>query len=250
MVQENAAHFTRDMTSAEQSEILKNPDSFRLFYFQMEGLGQTSRDILTYGDAKWERSYPEDWGKQKANTPFGCIPILYVIKDGKEVMVAESTAVDTYLAKHFGLLGENIYEESQIRAFHSSTLFLLTTFAGSVTWAMPEVKEQTLGFFKDFLLPNWIKSHERHLLDNGDNGHYVGDKLTLADIKTANAIDHFSLQPQGKDFVEIIKKSPALWKVKETVDSDPKLTKWRASEEFKQLEDSTKAYYENPFAYM
>ena len=93
-------------------------------------------------------------------------------------MVAECAAVDTYLAKHFGLLGANLYEENLIRSVHSSTMFILTTFAGSVTWAMPEVKEQTLGFFKEYLFPNWIKSHERHLLDNGDNGHYVGDKVT------------------------------------------------------------------------
>jgi len=59
MVQVTSAHFSRDMTSAEQTAVLENPDSFRLFYFQMEGLGQTSRDVLTYGDAKWERSYPE-----------------------------------------------------------------------------------------------------------------------------------------------------------------------------------------------
>lgn len=59
MVQQSSAHFNRDLTTAEQTEILENPDSFNLFYFQMEGLGQTSRDVLTYGEAKWERSYPE-----------------------------------------------------------------------------------------------------------------------------------------------------------------------------------------------
>lgn len=74
--------------------------------------------------------------------------------------------------------------------------------------------------------------------------------MTLADIKTANAIDHFALQPKGDDLVEIIKKSPALWKVKETVDSHPKLSKWRTSEEFKELEAGTKAFYENPYAYL
>lgn len=72
----------------------------------------------------------------------------------------------------------------------------------------------------------------------------------MADIKTANAIDHFGLQPKGDELIEIIKKSSALWKVKETVDNDPKLAKWRGSGEFKELEAYTKAYYENPYAYM
>lgn len=82
--------------------------------------------------------------------------------------------------------------------------------------------------------------------------HFFFDlyQLSLADIKTANAIDHFACQPKGDELIEIIKTSPALWKVKETVDSHPKLAKWRVSEEFKELEASTKAFYDNPYAFM
>jgi len=66
MVQQSQVHFNHDLTTVEQSEILKSPDSFRLFYFQMEGLGQTSRDVLIYGDANWERSYPEVTAYQRS----------------------------------------------------------------------------------------------------------------------------------------------------------------------------------------
>ncbi|KAF9998729.1 hypothetical protein BGZ65_005802, partial [Modicella reniformis] len=54
MVQINSAHFVRDVPTSDLSDVLANPDSFRLYYFSIQSLGQTSRDILTYGDAKWE----------------------------------------------------------------------------------------------------------------------------------------------------------------------------------------------------
>ncbi|KAG0049810.1 hypothetical protein BGZ83_005367 [Gryganskiella cystojenkinii] len=242
-----AAHFVRNVPSSELAEMMANPDSFRLLYFPIEGLGQTSRDILSYGEAKWESVFPENWGKQKTETPFGCVPVLYIVKDGKEAILSESTSIESYLASHFHLLGDNPYEEHLIRAFHVSSLSIMVTFGSFVTWNFPEVQEKSLELFKTQFLPNWIRTHERHLIDNGSNGHYLGDKLTLADIKTANVIDHFALQPYGEQLVALIKAAPALWKVKETVDAHPKLCKWRQSEDFKKLESTTKHLYSDPF---
>jgi hypothetical protein len=36
-----------------------------------------------------------------------------------------------------------------------------------------------LGFFTTATLPTWIATHEKHLNDNGNNGHYIGDKVLL-----------------------------------------------------------------------
>ena len=59
MVQPRTAHFVRDTPTSDLANVMANPDSFRLFYFPIEGLGQTSRDILIYADVKWERIFPE-----------------------------------------------------------------------------------------------------------------------------------------------------------------------------------------------
>ena len=79
---------------------------------------------------------------------------------------------------------------------------------------------------------NWVQYHEQHLAANGSNGHIVGDKLTLADIKIAKMIEiTLALFPDS-----LSKEAhPAILKVKETIDEVPNLKAWRATDDFKAL---------------
>ncbi|KAG0230968.1 hypothetical protein B0O80DRAFT_495458 [Mortierella sp. GBAus27b] len=242
----DSAHFVRDTPTSELAEIMANPESFRLFYFNVHGRAQTSRDILEYGGAKWEMIHPDPslWGQHKGETPLGCMPVLHVIKGNKKVILAESIPIEQYLGKHFGLLGKNEYEGALIKAFHSSSLMMMGIYAGFVTYNMPEVYDVCLEKFKETHFKNWINTHERHLIDNGSNGFYFGENLTIADIMTANLITHFEVQPEcGPELIEIIKKAPALWKVKETVDTHPRLLEYRNSKAYKDLYASTEGFY-------
>lgn len=93
--------------------------------------------------------------------------------------LAETVVIEHYLANKFGLLGSNEYEENIIKSLHSSSAAVQNAFAGTVTWNTPEGKAGALGFFTTVTLPIWIAAHERHLIGNGNNGHYVGDKVRL-----------------------------------------------------------------------
>lgn len=72
--------------------------------------------------------------------------------------------------------------------------------------------------------------------------------MSLADIRTANLIKHFSFQPCGAELMEIINKAPALIKLRDTVENDPKMHEWKNSDEAKKLAASSKAFFGNPFA--
>jgi len=74
-------------------------------------------------------------------------------------------------------MGKNEYEEALIKAFHASSMGMMGIFGGTVTWNMPEVQDKCLQVFKEVMLTNWVKTHERHLIDNGSNGHYFGDEV-------------------------------------------------------------------------
>lgn len=95
----------------------------------------------------------------------------------QDLVLSEASVIELYLAKHLNLLGDNEYEELLIKMFHSSTFLLQTAFASNVTWCPSEVQQKTLAFFKANTLPTWIKTHTKHLLDNGDNGHYIGNRV-------------------------------------------------------------------------
>ncbi|KAF9579901.1 hypothetical protein BGW38_003657 [Lunasporangiospora selenospora] len=200
-----AAHFSKD---ASASEVMAHPESFTLRYFAVCGRGQTSRDILTFAGAKWEDTYSGEWSGEKASTPFGCLPLLFIRKGDKEAL---------------------------IKVFHSSSASQLSSFGALVNWNVPEARAKCYEIFKQSMLPNWIASHEKHL-------------LSLADIMTSNLIQHFSYQPFGKEIIDIIRESPALWKLHETVISHPKLANSKSSEEFKKLEENTKMLYKDTMA--
>ncbi|KAF9361802.1 hypothetical protein BGX26_011797 [Mortierella sp. AD094] len=250
MIQPDATHFSRESTR-ELSVALNKPESFKLMYWPINAVGATSREILVYGQAKWENLAPGNWLEEKLKTPFQVVPILYIkSQNGQDLVLSESSIIEQYLAKTFGLLGDNDYEEYLIKAFQSSSAAIQSCFAQGVTWEGPEAKAKHLEYFKNNTLPLWIETHEKHLADNGNNGHYVGNKLSLADIRTANAIEHFAVQPEAPELMEIINKSEALLKVREAVAKDPKIAAWRADELYKKLSQGSVAFFANPFAFM
>ncbi|KAF9186667.1 hypothetical protein BGZ51_009336 [Haplosporangium sp. Z 767] len=247
----NAKHFDRTTPSSELAAGLAKPASFKILYWPINGLAATPRDLLAYGGAKWEElPTPKNWEEDKLLTPFHCLPVLYInSEDGKEIVLSESVPIDHYLAKVFGLLGDNEYEELLIKAFHCSSAGIQNLFAATVSWNQPEVKAKTFQRFKSTTLQNWVKTHEKHLADNGNNGHYIGNKISLADIRTVSVIEHFMAQPEGDEIMEIINMSEALTKVRENVLKEPKIAEWRASAKYQKLFGDSKIFFADPLAF-
>jgi glutathione S-transferase len=67
--------------------------------------------------------------------PFGLFPVLHIkTADGKELRLSETIVITHYLAKQFGLLGDNEWEGLQIMTFYSSSLYLRDRLTMRVTW--------------------------------------------------------------------------------------------------------------------
>ncbi|KAG9066594.1 hypothetical protein KI688_012502 [Linnemannia hyalina] len=246
----DASHYSRD-ASVELSEALAKPASYRLLYFPVLSNGATGRDLLACGGVNWSHAAPADWETEKNKSPFQMVPLLYVTgENGKTATLAETMVIEHYLAKKFSLLGSNEYEESIIKSLHSSSAAVQNAFAVTVTWNTPEGKAGALGFFTSATLPIWIAAHERHLIDNGNNGHYVGDKLSLADIRTANTIEHLAAQPESATLMAIVNKSAPLTKLRDMVAKHPKLVQWRSGADYKGYFEGNRAFYANPAAFM
>ncbi|KAG0282299.1 hypothetical protein BGZ96_000632, partial [Linnemannia gamsii] len=192
-----------------------------------------------------------DWKtEEKARAPLGVLPLLFVTgENGKTVTLAETVVIEHHLAKKFGLLGTNEYEESIIKMLHNSSAAIMNALSLSVTWTVPEAKTAGLANFLSITLPAWIGNHERHLNDNGNNGYYLGDKLTLADIRTANVIEQFATQKESEELMALINKSAPLVKLRNTVAKHPKLAEWRSGNEYKTLYDNNEAFYRDPFSF-
>ncbi|KAF9136542.1 hypothetical protein BGX30_011087 [Mortierella sp. GBA39] len=220
----------------------KSTDStYKILYFGLHGRGELARTLLAYSGAKWEE-LPVDWATQKDQTPFKCLPVVYeTTQDGIILELAESQAIERYLANKYGLYGKNAYETHKVEQIFSSADGATQAFSQKVVSAAQDKRVEEANKYYVEVLPKFIGIHEAHLAKNGSNGHYIGNSATLADIKVANLIDRLLfLRPKGADEVPIsAEKTPNLWKVLEKVNSHPSLAAWKKSARYQELNAGT-----------
>ncbi|KAF9162577.1 hypothetical protein DFQ26_003420 [Actinomortierella ambigua] len=237
-------YHTVNTTASENAAILKNPEVvYKVTYFQYSHLGAIPRDILAYSGLKWENHKilaGDDW-KDRAVSPFHCLPYVEVklqSDPSKSVMLSESLNVDPFLAGKAGLLGDNEWEEAVIRSIYTNIICLREAFYQNVT-AGPSFEGKVAAgeVYAKTTLVKWMAAIEFHLQENArqnPGGYLFGKKISLADIALDNTIDIISQYPEelGKPTLEAIAKSPAICKVIELVDSEPRLQAWRQSDEY------------------
>ncbi|KAG0237130.1 hypothetical protein BGW42_001706 [Actinomortierella wolfii] len=221
----------------------KNKDvSYHLLYFGLLGRGELTRTILVYTGAKWDE-LEVDWATQKSKTRFGVIPVLYEEHaDGTVLELAESQAIERYLARKYDLLGSNEWEEHLVNEYFNNTDQANIALGARFISAAPETRVEAFNKLIDEFITPWIVNHEKHLAANGGNGHYVGDKTTLADLKTHLQINRFLLYKpkEAKDIGISKEKTPNLWKLKETIESNANYAAWYNSERYRELEEGTR----------
>ncbi|KAG0286311.1 hypothetical protein BGZ96_009547 [Linnemannia gamsii] len=213
--------------------------TFIVTYFGIHGLGGVTRTLLAISGQKFTSINPEDWAtNEKLKAPFGSMPLLAETSaDGKTtIQIAESDAIERYLSKKIGLLGSNAFEETLINTFVSNAQFLQHAILSKyMTVKDPEVKAVNKEPLITANIVPWIKNNEQHLAANGSNGHFVGNKVTLADIKAVFLMDLIGCVTGD----ELISKSktPAIWAVREELDKVENLAAWKKTEMYKDLSE-------------
>ncbi|KAI8867036.1 glutathione S-transferase [Ramicandelaber brevisporus] len=199
---------------------------YELIYFPTVGLAEVSKALLTVAGANWKYTAIsfEEWPAIKPTTPFGHLPILreYDPVTGEKMLeIAQSSAIETYLATKFGLNGKNPHE---------------TALIASVCATYNDIREHA---FRHFVAPNEdakAKAFEK-LKETANNmavaldkfiannptgsGYFVGDSLTFADI-TAYIWSAWS-QAAGGQVSVISDKTLHLKKLVEKIKKHPKL---------------------------
>ncbi|KAJ1567846.1 hypothetical protein HK096_008465 [Nowakowskiella sp. JEL0078] len=171
--------------------------------------------------AKWEESFPS-WPEEKSSSPFGQIPYLIEIdENGKTFTLAQSKAIERYLSRKFGLFGDNEKETAKIDEISECFVEIQEKFAKMVTEKDSDKKKEMEShlFLKD--IPNFIQNQEKFLIANGSNGHFVGEKTTLADIALIHIYERINYHKQETFTREI---SPQMQKAYETITNNPRLS--------------------------
>jgi len=161
--------------------------TFKLSYFNIRGLAEISRVLFAIGGQKYEDyRFPfntanfahAEFDAVKSTFTFGTLPVLEV--DGH--VIAQSKAINRFLAKRFGLYSNDEFEAAAI----DSIIYQVEDvrqkwFEARNKGANDGEKKVSLETFFSKTLPSLAGLFENFLTKTG-TGHFVGSKLTLADI--------------------------------------------------------------------
>ncbi|KAI8868839.1 glutathione S-transferase [Ramicandelaber brevisporus] len=198
---------------------------YELIYFPAIAFAEVSKALLTLADASWKYTAVsfEEWPAIKPTTPLGHLPILreFDPATGEKVFeVAESSAIETYLATKLGLNGKNAREAALIASVRGAYndirehafRYFWTPNEEAKAAALEKLKEtagNTAAYLDKFIANNPTGS-----------GYFVGDSLTVADI-TAYVWSVWS-QAMDSQIVVTTDNTPHLVKLVERVEKHPK----------------------------
>ncbi|KAF9200117.1 hypothetical protein BGZ49_009675 [Haplosporangium sp. Z 27] len=220
----------------------KSDVTYKILYLKLHGMAATTRIILAIAGVRWESIYPSDWSVEKQQVPLGVLPALYEhhASTGVTLEIPESEVIERYLGRKFGLFGRDAWEETAINVFYSSSNAVMSLYVNKVLLAFPDTKTRELAKFVERDIPTWIKQHEKWLMKNDlGSGLYVGDQLSLADIRSVVCLDRFLTIPECKEMFSP-SLTPGLFKLKQTLEANPRYSAWMASDEFEAINISTR----------
>ncbi|XP_008549295.1 glutathione S-transferase [Microplitis demolitor] len=190
---------------------------YKLTYFNVMGLGEPIRFLLSYGGNKFEDirvDRQNEWPKMKPDTPFGQLPILEI--DGE--IYCQSVPICRYLAKQLDLIGKTDLDALRI----DSIVEALYDLRKQVALFYRETNPQIAAAKKDQVLTEVLPFYLNKLNNLANNGYFVDGQLSYADIFFAAIHDSLA----NACGIEITKGYENLKKIRENVLSIPKIKEW------------------------
>ncbi|KAJ2836096.1 hypothetical protein FBU31_001459 [Coemansia sp. 'formosensis'] len=162
-----------------------------LRYFNIQGLCEALRLLLTASGVEWTEEHPE-WPKEKPNQPLGHLPVLVVRNaDGKdELVLSETLVIERYIARKYGLLTADNLAATHQEQLRDQLHDVWSTHMEYMHSTGERSAELITKFEQD--ATRLVSVHVAALRRNGDNGHYFGSELTYVDIASYAFFKFFS----------------------------------------------------------
>jgi glutathione S-transferase len=190
--------------------------TYKLTYFDMVGRAAPIRLLFAQAGQRYEDvrvQYP-DWPALKSTLTLGALPVLEITQNGKKTTVAQSNAIERYLARKFNLAGRDELESARIDMINEQVVDIfnaLTDCYKAIKFkrADSELKRVELAKLLDETVLAMLKPietlYEENQRESGNSGYLVGREVSHADLKLICLHDWYT---DKKD--EILSKVPKL----------------------------------------
>ena len=203
---------------------------YKLTYFNGRGLAETSRYLFALAGVEYEdfRYPPAANGVQspafeavKDSLPFGQLPILQV-GGASGVVLAQSKAIERYLAHQFGLFGSSPLQRQLIDSVLEAVVDLRNAY-----FKARDQPEEKAKFFNNTLVTQlrYIERLANQHSGSGEKNTLIGSSISLADVQLYHFFTLFDDQQaisRAVDNFPIVKASRA------NVGNQPQIQAWVA----------------------
>lgn len=158
--------------------------------------------------------------------PFGKYPVLKI----DDIEIAQSAAINRYLARQFGFAGKNPIEEAQADSYIDQCQEYNTSFRACMYATLQgKPEEEVQKIREEVYIPAQNKFYEifSDILNRNKSGFLVGDSLTWADLVIADHL--YSLDTMGMLTHEDAWRCETLKKFQEKIYEHPLLKGYIAS---------------------
>ncbi|GAM17122.1 hypothetical protein SAMD00019534_002970 [Acytostelium subglobosum LB1] len=188
-----------------------------LYYFDGRARGECSRLLYVYSgkqfnDARQPWPIKDD---MKTLATFGQLPYL---EDG-DVHLAQTVAIEYYIAEQCNLLGSTPAERAQVLQFACLPADLYNPYF----LCYLNKDEVNMAKFRTEKAPFVLKKLEAAVIKAGGE-HLVGKTITWADITIFNVLDFFYQQPYN--LIEVLQPFPALIEFHKKIGAIPQIAEY------------------------
>ncbi len=176
--------------------------TYKFYYWPLQGRGEQIRLLLHELGQKFEDIHIKPDGefltlkKQGASTLyFKSVPML---QDG-DFKLVQGPVIMNYLGRKHGLMSNDLQVAAKTEAIVLGAEDMRMAYFRAFGNSDEEIEKQAL-FVRDQWKPRWLPSWNELLELNGDNGFFVGNQLTQADIAVWDALDAIVHWIEGANF--------------------------------------------------
>ncbi|CAF1531730.1 unnamed protein product [Didymodactylos carnosus] len=204
---------------------------YKLIYVNTRGFAETCRLLFKaagqeFEDYRYPFTFADDgkhlspeWDADKHKYLNEKIPVLEV--DG--VTISQSKAIERFLAKRFGMVGDNDLEAAQIDAAGEQLIDLKQAYMKAKEQKNKDNGEQLKTFFQDTLTKSFQAFNKQAEKNTSNRGYFIGKKLSLFDIQLMEFAHFFDDQESVQKALEPCK---ALKEIINNVENNKNIKKW------------------------
>ncbi|KAG0338971.1 hypothetical protein BG004_006990 [Podila humilis] len=206
-----------------KADCLKN-SKFEILYMACRARAELPRLMLEYVGAKYTSKTPLNWPAGKDKTPFGVLPILYHTKpNGDVVEIPETDALTRYIARLFGLEGDNFDDQTTVDIAYSGSHNFYDILRENL-WTKPDMHDKETVKIVFEKLEKIFDGLEKILVKNHSNGYFVKEKTTFADFCVYDWLNYlFEDYPESAKAAINANKRSGLYALYTRLDSHPRI---------------------------